>query len=708
MMRSRISRSRLRGASFRQRGSVVINFALALGVILVVLAGTELGLLFYQKRELQKSVDLAALAAAQQVDANCFAARSAAVLSADGSGPTDPVRNLPSGFSLVSDGVIECGYWNPTVAADDHFRIEALSTNNAVRISIEKSPPALIPFFDGARRISVKAVAARTAPAASFSVGSKLLTNNASAPLMSILRFVGVDVDSLCVACYDGLAALKVTPRGLLEALNIPVTADLTVGGLNSLLTAEQVSVGQIVNVIANLAGSSDVLSANASLLAELTRVGVGVEDLLVHLGSDGAQNGGGRGLFAQISSLSADAALDVEVDALQLLTAAVGVGVSKNAVSLDTGSSPLGIDLQARIIEPPSVGIGGVGTTAYNSQVRVVAKIDSSSSVLSGILGTLGTSINLPIVIDVVNARGELTAIDCEATPPRATIEVNSPILSACVGQVDPSLLWSKADVCTSGDLQEMNFVRLLGINLLSGKVQVDALEHTQSLILDAGESETTTRNNLEIGDTVNDLTEELLKLVLGGSSTGSEPADRASTPEIAAALADRYLVNAGASGATVSSIQLTTIRSYLEAGNMTWNRPALLGLLSEPMPTAWEDNVRQLIGGCRSGSAFTRSCVRERLITFLQTPNVEGLLSGLIGGLLDLVSGLLGLDADEPGTPLLSALLGPIIELLRPVLNAVGNSVSGLLGDALGLELGKTDVHLNSVSCRNSRLVY
>ncbi|MNY72955.1 hypothetical protein D3C86_2116190 [compost metagenome] len=70
--------------------------------------------------------------------------------------------------------------------------------------------------------------------------------------------------------------------------------------------------------------------------------------------------------------------------------------------------------------------------------------------------------------------------------------------------------------------------------------------------------------------------------------------------------------------------------------------------------------------------------------------------------------MTGVLGLDPDAPGTPLLAAVLGPLIELLKPVLNSVGGLISSLLSNVLGLELGRTDVALQSMSCQNAKLVY
>lgn len=701
----------VRSKRSNQAGSVLVTAALALSVIIVALIGTELGYLFYLKRELQKTADLAALAGARTVTptTDCAPERQAATTNAN-----DPATgNMPTGFSLA-DADVECGTWVPNAdttsdaecfeGSNDHFAAAtgAASQVNAVRVRIRRDGVALLPFFEGSRRICVQAVAASEAPSAAFSVGSKLIDTNAAAPLMSLLRVVGVDASGTCIACYTGLAGVKITPSGLLHELGIPVETDLTVGALNALLAAQKVSVGRVLNAIATVAGQAEFVGVNADLVNSLVPINANVDDILVQLGTDPTQNGGRRGLFAEIVAPTATSALATQIDALDLLTAAVGVGVSHHAVELGSSADPLGLTtLQASIVEPPSIGIGGVGTTAYNAQVRVHAVIDTNDA-LGGILGMLGTSIHLPMVIDVVNAEGELTDINCDASPPEATIKVDAPILSACIGDISPSVLWSKVDACQPDDLGSMTFVRLLGMDLLKGKVHLDALQHTDDVTLSVGTTESTNRNPLAIGTTVSDLLSDLLKLLLGseGSSEG-QPADRVPAPELAVQLADRYLQQAGPTN-------INAIKTLLQSEGMDWARPgALLGLFSTTMPQEWAATVDQLplLGGCKPLlSGHDAACVRNRLIESLRSPNQPG----LVGSLLGFVAGVLGLNPEEGDTPLLAAVLGPIVALLSPILDTVGSRVSDLLGDTLGLELGRTDVHLQSVSCRNSKLVY
>jgi len=686
-----------RPGSVRMRGSVVVNAIIAMSLVLIVLIGTELGYLFYMKRELQKVADLAALAGTQVLQPGNCASASAAVSANAASNLSLPA----SQYTLTST----CGVWDPVANAStpQHFSTGGTGSINALHVNIVGRPSLLFPALPGnaVRTVVVDAYAAKDDPLAVFSVGSKLIDVNSNAPLISILKFAGADISGTCVGCYTGLAGVKITPGGLLAQLGIPVTTDLTVAGLNALLAAKKVTLGQLLDAIAVVAGQSGLLSANASLINSLINAGVSVDSLLVQLGTDPVN--GVRGLFAQITAPTTGSALDVKIDALDLLTTAVGVGTSDHAVNVNTGVNLLGVTLQAKIIEPPSIGIGGVGTMAYNSQVRVFLNIDSTGSVLSGLLGALGTSIQLPIAIDAVNALGTLKSFDCTATPYTATISVDAPILSACIGSISKTALWSKSDVCST-DLNPMPFVQLLGIPLLQGQVAIPALAGKEDLTLAVGETKSTTRNPLAIGDTVAALLNQLLKLVLGSGSISGTPANRATTPVIAGKLADYYLAKGGGN--------VDTVKGLLTSDGLTWNRPGgLLGLFSTTMPNEWKAIVGSLplAGGCTPlFGTPTSACIRSTLINSLQSANQDGLVSGLLKVVVDLVSGLLNLNPDGAGTPLLSVVLGPIIQLLQPILNSVGALISNLLGSTLGLELGRTDVHLQSLSCQNAKLVY
>jgi uncharacterized membrane protein len=682
----------------RQRGSVLVNAAIALSLIVITLVGTEIGYLFFLKREFQKSADLAALSGAQALTtSSCTEAAAAAISNAS--------QNLPTGFQLSSGDVV-CGRWDPSSIPGPKYFSAGVAPFNGVQISLQRTPAMLLTGISGGiqRQIQVQALAVKDEPSVVFSVGAKLVDVSPGGALTSILKIAGVNIDNACVGCYTGLVTANISAGDLLTALGIPVSADLTVGGLNALLAAKKVSVGQLVNVIATLANQSGLLAANAQLLGALVNAGINVDSLLVQVGTDPAATDGTRGLFTVIKAPTSSAALNTQINAFDLLKTALSVGTSQHAVTLNQQLGALGLNVEARVIEPASIGIGGVGTTAYNSQIRVFASINTNTSIVGGILGALATQITLPISIDVGNSLGTVTNIDCNSTPTKATIKVDAPLLSACIGQISSTALWSKSNVCQT-DLQPMSLVKILGVDLLAGKASLPLLLNSTSVVLSPGDTVTTGGNPLAIGTTVSTLLSDLLKLLLGnpGTSNGTgTPAIRPTTPAIAATLANHYIPTT--TGASMNQSAVDAVQAALTADGLTWNRP-LLGILSQPMPSEWAGNL----AGCKTSfTVYQTSCVRSALVDSLQTANQNGLLTGILSGLVQLISGLLGVGSSDSGTPLLAGLLGPLVNLLQPVLDVVGNFVSNLLQSLLGLQLGQTDVHLNSISCRNAKLVY
>ncbi|WP_251278945.1 hypothetical protein, partial [Enterobacter hormaechei] len=63
---------------------------------------------------------------------------------------------------------------------------------------------------------------------------------------------------------------------------------------------------------------------------------------------------------------------------------------------------------------------------------------------------------------------------------------------------------------------------------------------------------------------------------------------------------------------------------------------------------------------------------------------------------------------DGSVSCSGLLCTLLKPILAALRPVLNSVGTLLTNVLASMLGLELGRTDVNVQSIQCSAAQLVY
>jgi len=710
-----------RTLAFHQRGGMSVTMMLVLVSLVAMLGLVEVGYLLWAKRDAQKVADLAALAGAQRLD-----------LCTSGNSDNAAARHnalQENGFGGELE--VSCGNWNANHASADHFlaAVSAENPRNAVKVVAHRS---VLPFFGINAQlptVSAQAVAKRTAPSAVFSVGSQLLRTNGNSPLMSTLRLVGLDVSNATVLSYDGLAQVSVTPSGLLKALGIPVEANLSVADFNRLLSVNRISLAQLVDATAVVLGRDSVAAAQLRALGSLVSTGLDINQANITLGS---QTGGG-GLFAEVIAPDGTigSALESKINVLDLLNTGISIANDNNGLQV-RGLNLLGIEAKAGVIEPPSIAIGGIGARAYNAQVRLMVDVDSNRvPALGPLLSLLGTRLHLPLHVDVTNAMGTLTSIQCGATPPTATVKVDSSVLRACVGSVNPADVFSKSNVCDA-TLQNAQLLTLLGQPLINNKITLGALTDSQSLTLAAGQTGSTRVNPLALGDTVSGLVTELLRVLSGMLSGPTSDAKQAAT-----ALADRYLTAAHPNGGRYN---VDNVIPLLKGGDPSiglkelddWDAPngvpyacglLLLGTCFEP-GSVWDAYKVTVTGkglgaldgllGALTGQLLVRrcdsllgnllnynNCVRDNLASYIQT-KPGGFNDPSAGG------GITAPGSNVSCSGLLCTVLTPILEILKPVLNSVGKLLTDLLANLLGLELGRTDVSMQSIQCNAAQLVY
>lgn len=87
-------------------------------------------------------------------------------------------------------------------------------------------------------------------------------------------------------------------------------------------------------------------------------------------------------------------------------------------------------------VVEPPSIAIGGVGATAYTSQIRVHAPLRLDTGSLLG--GLVRLDLDIPLTVDVVNGHGTIEAL-CHARDAAgrdlAVVSTRSSLLKICLG---------------------------------------------------------------------------------------------------------------------------------------------------------------------------------------------------------------------------------------------------------------------------------
>lgn len=719
---------RARQFSFsRPRGGMSITMMLVMLALLAMLGLIEIGYLFWAKRDAQKVADLAALAGAQRLE----------LCTSDNSDNSAARQSALTQNTFAGSLEIRCGNWNVTRATEGHFSpvVDAANQRNAVRVITRR---AVLPFFgqnSSLPTVTAQAVARRAEPTAVFSVGSQLLRINGNTPLGNVLKLVGADLDKTTLLGYDGLAQAHITPNGLLQALGIPIDVNMGVAEFNNLLAGRKVKLGKILQATVDLLTQQGVAHVDLSALENALVVkGIDLKQLEVKLGSDDS----GGGLFARVVAPDGtiSSALQADVNVLDLIGTSISIANGGRAVSVDELNLLGLVNAKAAVVEPPSIAIGGVGSRAYNAQIRVFLDIDTNNiPVAGGVLSLLGIRLKLPVHADVTNAMATLTSLQCGSTPPTATIKVESSVLRACVGKVADSERFSKQNVC--GDtLQKEQMLTLLGAPLINDSIKVNTLTDTQSLTLPAGATGSTQVNSLEVGTAVSELVSELLRVLSGMLDPRDDGMSQGST---AAQLADRYLkaANVGRNRYDVdASIKL------LELGDQTrglkplgaWDvpkgvpKPCLVGLL-----TCWEDGsvwkgyrtavtgeglgvLPALLGSLLGGLTVNRcasllislsdqaynNCMTQNLASYLQTAH-DGFLDQFAGD---------GVTAPGNGpvscSGLLCFLLKPALDVLKPLLNSVGSLLRSLLAQVLGLELGRTDVHVQSIQCTPAQLVY
>lgn len=469
--------------------SIMAAGTLLMALLTLVLV-VDTSRLYAEQRKLQKLADTAALESISRL--------------ASGACGTDPAsarrfaeENLRRQQFLRSEeesAIIEC------VALDTSGEIIQLIQNPngpAVRAQVLQEVPSSLILRSGAAlgldfpattQLQAEATAARDEPVAVFSIGAQLLQLQNDKLLGILLRTVGVDVDVLTLLDADGLANAQITPSGLLSALGVDI-------GIQQLKALSPSGLVDLVNTQVGLLGIDELLEVSLDLITDsVLRAQVAalrttlisnpiIQDIQLQLFGVDAE----RALISLTSASDArlGSALDAGIGLGQLLSTAILVGVSELERGLVIPElNLLGlVDVQLGVVEPPSIGVGPVGTKAYDAQIRLYLDIDTDN-LLGGSLrfltNLLGTRVHLPVWIDLVSGEATLETLSCDVNPPTAKFDVNANLLGICIGEIPDALRWSSASSC-QGQTQETELIKLLHLPVLSGRSNIPALQNLE-----------------------------------------------------------------------------------------------------------------------------------------------------------------------------------------------------------------------------------
>jgi len=378
----------------RVRGSILVQTAIALSLLIILLISIELGYMFYLKREMQKAVDLSALAAAQVLDpTSCARAKTAAVANA--------TLNLPASVALTEADVV-CGRWDPLVnAPPQYFAAPAAGQSfNAVSVVMSRTPPLLLPAIPGnqPRLVSVQATAARRLPRAALTIRSTLVSVDTSRSLLlnAVLGGMLGSKVTLDAAGYNGLINSNIQLLDYLDqvALDLGIAA----GRYDDVL-ATTTTVGKLLQSTVTVLQrqGSNAQAASAALIGLQAAANFAPIQSPVRLGDL---------LGVQAGTPAAALALDLQV--FQLAEGLVQLGNGQNGLVATVPLSVPGlINLTAnvRVIEPAQMSAVG------DPQLASLAPLGANKiSVRTAQVRTLFT-VELPALNLITSVTNALTA---------------------------------------------------------------------------------------------------------------------------------------------------------------------------------------------------------------------------------------------------------------------------------------------------------
>ncbi|MGR7920740.1 pilus assembly protein TadG-related protein [Zobellella denitrificans] len=428
-----------------QRGAVAFSFVLVFVSLLLFSAlAIDAGRLYAEQRRLQKQVDLAALSLGRhgcyidgRQQADELEAMVRANLAANGFAADEVNMRLQFGQSYI---------------ADSHWHIDTGNAGSAGRIELSRRVPASL-LAGGllGQEITLGASAGiHKQMTVGHSLGSGLASLDEGLLNALLGGLLGAELD-LDLVHYQGLARSRVHLGRLLQLLGEENAIELGLGSTRELLDTA-VPLGTLLQLMVAAVDQEQTAGLDLGLLAGSLRAAAEVENAMVSLAEL---------LFLQTPGDDdqerrlEQAALQTQLNALELIKGAIMVANRDNAVDLGLGAGdfPLishlaGLSIRARVIEPPRYRLGllpGEAGELYmeTAQLNLTLTADVLSAPLDlNILGLAGVRVDpfrLHLGVDAGSARSNLlrasgcslqepTTVDFEVTPGLAALGIHTP----------------------------------------------------------------------------------------------------------------------------------------------------------------------------------------------------------------------------------------------------------------------------------------
>ncbi|WP_238535640.1 TadG family pilus assembly protein [Paraburkholderia phytofirmans] len=423
-------RMRCAGAR-RQHGAVAVVAVIWLSVAIAALGALDVGNVFFARRQLQRTADLAALAAVQMIGSTggCATATTAAQQNAAANGFT------AGGTTSINT---TCGRWDTSKST--YFGTSG-NPLNAVQVTTTQVVPYF--FLGPSRNVSATATAfASNIDAFSLGTGIASINTQQSALLNAILGGLLKTSVSLSVGDTQSLATAHIKLQDLMVALG----ASTMQGLLGTTVSFQQL----MVAMVTALQAGGDTI--NASILQKVAVAIPGGQNITI--GDGGASS---PGLLA-LGLANPNAAATATVNAFDALLVAAQIaerspdGTQGNAPVINVAAGLAGVaGISLQVIKPPVLAVGEGGmlpngtyrtmarTAVVNASVNLLPLTFAPISLNLGIGSISISALSTPIMLSLTSAQGTaaLSSVDCESTKAatNATILVQPSIATVCVG---------------------------------------------------------------------------------------------------------------------------------------------------------------------------------------------------------------------------------------------------------------------------------
>ena len=452
---SRRTKSVKRFLRSRSGNLATLTALLSPAMLLLAAFAVDEGSLYVERRDAQGLTDLAAITAAAHIDeaeeaaAQTFFDNGYRALMVDGQKQENPGRQAGE----IGQMTIEQGRYSADTSLPVSQRfVPGGAPYNAVRVDFSKVGNTwfghhLLPSPE----IGVSATASTSSEAA-FSIGSRLASLDGGIENAILGALLGTHL-SLDAMDYNALLSADVDALDFTNALATQLHAK---AGTYDTVLQSKATVGQIAAALASVKGldtdAKAALDKIAAASASVDLAALPMEDLL------------DLGPLAKLALGDPSGDLHPTLGVMELLTAGAALANGGHQAAVDLGATVPGLlktTLLVTIGEPPQhspwFSIGETGAIVRTAQTRLSLAVE-----VGGAGALLGTSIRIPLYLEIAYAEAKLASIECDGGSSLAsgvTIDAKPGIVEAWIGDIGPG---DMADFSRSIDVAPAMLVKL------------------------------------------------------------------------------------------------------------------------------------------------------------------------------------------------------------------------------------------------------